>query len=201
MAHGQDSTTDIKVSGSWDVVVTPKEPTYFDRFLPNTHQQTTLAECGIDSGDEYALPYPKIHVLAIKQPWASLVIRGLKDVELRSKNTFIRGTIAIYASRAPIRKKDLKWVSENYEIPPEHLHDLPTGKIIGTVNLVECKEYESDYHFKLDQSRHLIPEEGYSSNIKGWLFKSPRKIEPVDYRFNGEVVWSLADTEIIRQTV
>ncbi|MGM0771886.1 MAG: ASCH domain-containing protein [Halobacteriota archaeon] len=202
MAHEQVSATvDIKVSGKWDVVVTPKETTYFDRFLPDTHQQTTLTECGIDTGDEYVLPYPKIHVLAIRQPWASLIIRGMKDIELRSKSTGVRGTIAIYASRSPIRKKDLKWVSGNYDIPPEHLYDLPTGKIIGTVNLVECKEYESDFHFRLDRDRHLSPEGFYSDNVKGWLFKSPRPIEPVNYRFNGEVVWSLADTGILRQKV
>ncbi|WP_440951983.1 ASCH domain-containing protein [Methanococcoides sp. FTZ1] len=201
MVHEQVSTTvDIRVPGKWDVVVTPKDPSYFDRFLPDTHQQATLTECGIDLVDEHALPYPKIHVLAIRQPWATLVIRGLKDIEVRSKNTGIRGTIAIYASRTQIRKKDLKWVSENYNIPAEHLEDLPTGKIIGTVNLVECKEYESDFHFKLDRNRHLNPEENYSSNIKGWFFKSPRPIEPVNYKFNGEVVWSLADTELLRQT-
>ncbi|MCD4801193.1 MAG: hypothetical protein K8R01_06355, partial [Methanococcoides sp.] len=78
--------------------------------------------------------------------------------------------------------------------------DLPTGMIIGTVNLIECKEYESDFHFKLDQRRHLSPEESYSKNIKGWFLKSPRPIEPVSYKFNGEVVWSLADTDILQQT-
>lgn len=199
----QDTTptkADISLPDKWDVAVIPKEPTYFDRFLPTTHKQTTLTECGIDPGDEYALPHPKIRVLAIRQPWASLIIRGLKNIEVRSKNTFVRGTIAIYASRAIIRKKDLKWVNENYDVPIEQLDDLPTGMIIGTVNLIECKEYESDFHFKLDQRRHLSPEESYSKNIKGWFLKSPRPIEPVSYKFNGEVIWSLADTDILQQT-
>ncbi|WP_135605396.1 ASCH domain-containing protein [Methanococcoides sp. NM1] len=198
--NSTSTSSNIKLDKTWQVDVVPKEPTYFDRFLPTTHQQTTLAECGIDSGDEHSLPYPKIHVLAIRQPWASLVIHGLKNIDIRSKNTSIRGTIAIYASRAPIRKKDLKWVNENYDVPLEQLDDLPTGMIIGTVNLIECMEYESDFHFKLDHRRHLSPEENYSRNIKGWLLKSPRPIEPVNYKFNGEVVWSLADTEILQQT-
>ncbi|NYT18752.1 MAG: ASCH domain-containing protein [Methanosarcinales archaeon] len=194
------TSSNIKLDKAWQVDVIPKEPSYFDRFLPATHQQTTLFECGIDMGDEYALPHPKIHVLAIRQPWASLVIHGLKNIDIRSKNTSVRGTIAIYASRAPIRKKDLKWVNENCDVPDDLFEDLPTGMIIGTANLIECMEYESDFHFKLDQRRHLNREENYCKNIKGWLLRSPRPIEPVDYKFNGEVVWSLADTEILQQT-
>lgn len=195
------ANSDASLDNAWQIDIIPKKSTYFDRFLPNTHQQSTLFECGFDLGNEYALPYPKIKVLAIRQPWASLVICGLKKIDIRSMNTSTRGTIAIYASRTAIRKKDLKWVHEKYDIPSDVLDDLPTGMIIGTVNLVDCMEYESDFHFNLDQKDHFNRKDVYCKNIKGWLLRSPRSIEPVDYKFNGEVVWSQADTEILNLPV
>ena len=36
--------------------------------------------------------------LSIRQPWASLIVKGFKDVENRSWRTPIRGEIAIHAS-------------------------------------------------------------------------------------------------------
>ncbi len=39
-----------------------------------------------------------IRVLAVRQPWASLIIEALKTIEVRSRNTTIKGPVAIYAS-------------------------------------------------------------------------------------------------------
>ncbi|MEN6293137.1 MAG: ASCH domain-containing protein [Methanobacterium sp.] len=40
----------------------------------------------------------EIRVLAVRQPWASLIVEGLKTIEVRSKPTNIRGRVAIYTS-------------------------------------------------------------------------------------------------------
>ncbi|WP_269849531.1 ASCH domain-containing protein [Methanosarcina horonobensis] len=37
-------------------------------------------------------------VLAVRQPWASLIVEGLKTLEVRSRPTNIRGRVAIYGS-------------------------------------------------------------------------------------------------------
>jgi len=39
--------------------------------------------------------------IGIRQPWAELILRGIKTVEIRSTGTNQRGTIYVYASRRP----------------------------------------------------------------------------------------------------
>ena len=70
-------------------------------------------------------------VLTIKQPWASLIIQGYKRFEFRSWQTKYRGELLIHAGKG-IDKEAVKRL-EKY-IP----EDMPLGKIIGKVKLVDC---------------------------------------------------------------
>ena len=101
--------------------------------------------------------------LSIRQPWASLIIKGFKDVENRSWQTFIRGEIAIHAS-ASITEDDWegatitvaairaiafsdaeKWLIETIG----EFDKLPRGAILGTVEITDCKrERTSPWHFE-----------------------------------------------------
>lgn len=77
--------------------------------------------------------------ISIKQPWASLIIEGIKDIENRSWYTHYRGRLYIHASKGYDRQgADL--VSKLY---PEHesiIKDASEirGGIIGHVHLVDC---------------------------------------------------------------
>lgn len=64
----------------------------------------------------------KIRALTIRQPWASLVVSGTKDVENRTWKTSYRGTLLIHAGA---NRKDPN-------------RDLPRSAIIGTVEFVDC---------------------------------------------------------------
>lgn len=101
-------------------------------------------------------------VLSIRQPWASLIIKGFKNVENRSWRTPIRGEIAIHASSL---KSEDDWIdavitasmihtitfsdSEKWIIESIGEFDkLPRGLIIGTVEIADCKrERMSPWHF------------------------------------------------------
>jgi hypothetical protein len=76
---------------------------------------------------------PKI--LAIKQPWASLIVHGLKDVENRTWRTDYRGTLIVHASK---RGDDVTAaeIARRYGVRPPSL--LPEGGIIGIVEIVDC---------------------------------------------------------------
>lgn len=64
----------------------------------------------------------KIRALTIRQPWASLVVSGQKDIENRTWKTSYRGMLLIHAGA------DRKDPNRN----------LPRSVIIGTVDLVDC---------------------------------------------------------------
>ena len=100
--------------------------------------------------------------LSIRQPWASLIIKGFKDVENRSWRTSIRGEIAVHASAskteddwddaiitvAVIRAIALSEAKEWLIKTIGEFDKLPRGVILGTVEITDCKrERTSPWHF------------------------------------------------------
>ena len=99
----------------------------------------------------------EMYSLSIKQPWATLVVHGLKTIEIRRWQTGLSGRILIHTGRfADDRPAAWKHV-------PKHL--LPStelrGGIVGSVELHECLAYHSLEAFDKDRGRHL--------NEPGWF--------------------------------
>lgn len=70
-------------------------------------------------------------VLTIRQPWASLIMLGYKRFEFRSWRTNYRGGLLIHAGKG-IDKEAAKRLEKH--LPK----DLPFGKILGSVEIVDC---------------------------------------------------------------
>lgn len=88
--------------------------------------------------------------ISIKQPWASLIVEGIKDIENRTWPTKFRGRVLIHASGKPVGRMKYnscfshvvnksqfehlksisfsKWFMEGYSF----------GEIIGSVEIVDC---------------------------------------------------------------
>lgn len=64
--------------------------------------------------------------LSIKQPWADQIIYGVKKIEHRSRETRIRGTVYVYATKRPE--------------PGGDFSRLPLGFIIGTIEIYDCRQ-------------------------------------------------------------
>ncbi|WDF45271.1 ASCH domain-containing protein [Chryseobacterium sp. KACC 21268] len=103
-----------------------------------------------------------IKALSIKQPWASLIAHGIKDIENRTWKTNFRGRIYIHASAKWVPQPkgfttygkiytDEQWryIIAEYEesltpilvpVKPdaENNNELPLSAIIGEVNIVDC---------------------------------------------------------------
>ncbi|WP_286895002.1 MULTISPECIES: ASCH domain-containing protein [Sphingobacterium] len=85
--------------------------------------------------------------LSIKQPWASLIAHGIKDIENRTWATKHRGTIYIHASGKP-SFNNLTLNLTHDQIDQMVLGDFcqldsrsiayPKSAIIGTVDIVDC---------------------------------------------------------------
>ena len=83
--------------------------------------------------------------LTIKQPWASLIALGLKDIENRTWKTNYRGRILIHAASKPVKEgwdalNEMQLVKTfGYK---EKLYGdnekLPMGAIVGSVEIVDC---------------------------------------------------------------
>lgn len=90
--------------------------------------------------------------LSIKQPWASLIAHGIKDIENRTWKTHFRGRIFIHASAKSVVKKvneislrEIGFTTQMIDNANEKLFafmyhkDLTiTSAIIGEVDIIDC---------------------------------------------------------------
>jgi len=82
--------------------------------------------------------------LSIRQPWAWLVVHGIKDVENRTRSTEYRGPLLIHAGRHPMTEEDEAWLAEycrgvGIECPQ---FPLAGGGIAGRVVVADCVRLE-----------------------------------------------------------
>lgn len=84
-----------------------------------------------------------VKTISIKQPWAHLIVTGLKDIENRTWFTKIRGKVLIHASNR-IDMVAYDHLKQFYKLPP--VKYLERGGIVGGVEIVDCvKEHSSDW--------------------------------------------------------
>lgn len=82
-------------------------------------------------------------VLSVRQPWAHLIVTGIKDIENRSWHTKLRGKILIHASQS-IDMQAYDHLKVFYKLPP--VKYLERGGIVGGVEIVDCvKEHRSEW--------------------------------------------------------
>ena len=120
--------------------------------------------------------------ISIRQPWASLIVLGLKDIENRTWATRQRGTILVHASKGMTRTEHEDAIEFAIEAirkaPPKSalfgdaktitlgelgfaFDALPRGGIIGSVEIVDCVAYSEspwyvgDYGFVLRNPKPL----------------------------------------------
>lgn len=91
----------------------------------------------------------KIRALSIRQPYAEQIIHGQKKIEYRSRPTNIRERIYIYASLTHGDPDEFR----KMKIQPG---DLPTGLLVGTVEIADCTGSPGNYN---------------------WIFKNPERLQ------------------------
>jgi hypothetical protein len=81
--------------------------------------------------------------LSVKQPYASLIAHGIKNIENRTWPTKFRGTIYIHASKSNagslyelLRESQLEAMNNSWT--NSYYPDRPTSAIIGQVDVVDC---------------------------------------------------------------
>jgi len=88
-------------------------------------------------------------VITIKQPWASLIMSGLKRFEFRSWKTNYRGDVLIHAGKG-IDKEAMQRLSKY--LP----NNIPIGKILGKVTITDCIPMNDDFAKMLSKENNEI---------------------------------------------
>ena len=100
-------------------------------------------------------------VLTIKQPWATLIMQGDKRFEFRSWQTKYRGELLIHAGKG-IDKEAMKRLAKYL---PEN---LPSGKILGKVKLVDCIKMSPEFKERLlKENKDIYTKSSFEKNY-GW---------------------------------
>ena len=119
--------------------------------------------------------------LAVQQPWADLIVRGIKSVEVRSTTVRLRGVIYIYASRRLSPHPAALRAAERAGL---RIDDLPLGAIVGTAELVECR-----LTCATDVIAACVPRDHLTGKI-AWRFARPERFpHPLPTRFLPCGIW------------
>lgn len=92
--------------------------------------------------------------ITVKQPWASLIVAGIKDIENRTWATKYRGPLLIHASAKPVPFNGLSngvdfdteqiiaihnhWPVSEYGRYADWMCKWPNSAIVGQVDVVDC---------------------------------------------------------------
>jgi len=110
---------------------------------------------------------PIIKAISIQQPWAWCIIHAGKDIENRDWLTKVRGQVLIHAGKK-IDHSAFGFIKSKYGIEVPNVNDLPTGGIVGSVEIVNCvrqstsKWFFGKFGFVLKNAKEipLIPLQG-----------------------------------------
>lgn len=78
-----------------------------------------------------------MQALSVRQPYAGLIVSGLKTIECRLYPTKFRGRLIICSS--------LTWAAGDYEIPDDVMWAYPVGCAVGAVDIIGCVPFTADH--------------------------------------------------------
>jgi hypothetical protein len=126
-------------------------------------------------------PDPEIIALGVRQPWAELILRGRKTIEVRSQNTQVRGTIYLYSS-----KKISDLPAANVAVREHALESakLPFGLLVGSVEIWNTRPAETN-----DARAACVPANLLVDHY-AWELRNPQRFhKPIPVAFLPYGVW------------
>ncbi len=118
----------------------------------------------------------RIVAISVKQPWAALLVAGIKTVEVRTWQTRRRGRVLIHASKLPDERPE-GWAL----ITTPELRELAElrGGIIGVGDLSDCVRYATSEAFTASVEQHRnAPEWFRPGGLHGFVFQN---LHPIAY--------------------
>ena len=132
--------------------------------------------------DKELYPNPKFSTacLSMWQPWASLLVYGIKRFEGRSWSTEFRGPLWIHAGSREPTSSEIKQVEDQYRLLysqdpnvqlPEFPNEYPTGCLLGVIDLQDV--------ITQDIYKKHIPHQYTKESTDDYLFvsRNPRRLK------------------------
>ncbi len=107
--------------------------------------------------------------ITIWQPWASLLLLGVKIDETRSWPTGYRGHIVIHAAKKPVGEVLPFLPEETLAEIRRHIPDpeaLPVGAAIGMADLIACREIDDSFRDMRSPAQLLLG--NYTDGMFAW---------------------------------
>jgi len=112
--------------------------------------------------------------LSVSQPYANLIVKGKKTIELRTWNTKFRGEFLVHAP-SKIKTNACKKLGIDET-------KLRTQVIVGKAEIYDVKIYDSVVELKDDYKKHFASEE-FLHHKYGFLLKNPKELRiPIPYK-------------------
>ncbi len=119
--------------------------------------------------------------LGVKQPWAELILQGIKTLEIRSRPTNICDRIYLYSSKKNAREDFALQAVRAYQL---EIDFLPTGLLVGSVEITGCRKATAQ-----DEQASCVPA-NILSGCYAWELSQPQRFsEPLPVRFLPYGVW------------
>jgi activating signal cointegrator 1 len=113
----------------------------------------------------------KGYALSVRQPWASLIVCGVKTVEIRFWSTEYRGNLFIHAAKTV----------DDVAMRRFRLDAPPTGSLVGAVELVRVEPFTAASWDQL--ALEHLDLGSFSPGLYAWHLTNPRALEsPIAYR-------------------
>ena len=126
-------------------------------------------------------PNRNLIALGIRQPWAELILRGIKTIEVRTLPTNVRGSIYLYSGK---RLADIPAAREMMEKHELRLDELVFERLVGTVDVVDSRPCASR-----DAAAACVPPKLLRGK-QAWRLANPVRLdEPLTIRFRPYGVW------------
>ena len=111
-----------------------------------------------------------IKTISVRQPWANLIVWGLKTIEIRTWSTQYRGALLIHASKTADEIGIRRFPMDNQSL----------GALIGEVELLDVKPFTAEMWSELaDCHLDIGP---YVPGLFAWFIANPVPFErPIPY--------------------
>jgi hypothetical protein len=119
--------------------------------------------------------------LGIRQPWAELILRGEKTIEVRTLPTNVRGPIYLYTSKVLADIPAARSAIARHRLDVD---SLIRGRLVGTVEIVDSRPCTPR-----DAAAACVPVKLLAGK-QAWVLTSPHRLkEPLPVRFLPYGVW------------
>ena len=97
--------------------------------------------------------------ISVRQPWAALIVDGIKDVENRSWRTHYRGRVIIHASLTRGEPR-LSEIATRVGVDLPNI-DLPIGGFVGIATIADCVTAHASKWFNGERTADGKPNYGF----------------------------------------